>query len=59
MGFVSSRQDWPPDENFWLFVEAKYGFKVPEFQIQCSERRVFLRLAISFQLVSKFFMTYC
>ena len=19
-------RDWPPDENFWLFVEAKYGF---------------------------------
>ena len=30
-----------------------------KFYIQCSERRVLLRLAISFRLVFKFFMTYC
>ena len=29
-----------------------------KFQLQCSERRVFLRLAFNFRLVSKFFMTY-
>ena len=30
---------------------------VQDFAVRCSERQVFLRLAISFRLISKFFMT--
>ena len=43
--------------NLAGFVCVPYNWR-NKFQIECSERRVLLRLAFSFRLVSKFFMTY-